>query len=359
MESDRKERFHRGLQHTVASLREQISQLPSYATVGGERQDAVDHVLSAISNLSNQVADAADFLPAYDQRTYSDVVKELREQLKETMATFTPKARFQFKKRASDASATSAAKPDARKLNPVANIIASIGDDDSASLAKPADHKDIAGPLLKSSDDQPTARPIAVKRNDDDITIADRRRAHIKLPASVVVSRSTPAVGTLTNLERCVVDMSGATTTGAPFASLMLKDLTGSAIAAGHVDGPVHVSGVKDSVVMVAARQVRIHDCKDVVFYLHCVSRPIIEDSKSVRFAEAPKAYLTEKEKGERNLWDQVDDFNWLKRTPSPNWSLLPESDVIPDDVWKQALAGGVGVDIDVTLQSLRVGKGA
>jgi hypothetical protein len=68
---------------------------------------------------------------------------------------------------------------------------------------------------------------------------------------------------------------------------------------------------------------------------------------------------LSDKEKGERNLWDQVDDFNWLKRTPSPNWSMLPESEVIPDDVWKQALAGGLGVDIDVTLQSLGIGKAA
>lgn len=28
--------------------------------------------------------------------------------------------------------------------------------------------------------------------------------------------------------------------------------------------------------------------------------------------------------RGERNLWDQVQDFNWLRAEPSPHWSVLP-----------------------------------
>ena len=27
------------------------------------------------------------------------------------------------------------------------------------------------------------------------------------------------------------------------------------------------------------------------------------------------------------NQWDQVDDFNWLKATASPNWCVLPENE--------------------------------
>lgn len=68
---------------------------------------------------------------------------------------------------------------------------------------------------------------------------------------------------------------------------------------------------------------------------------------------------LTDKEKGETNMFNQVDDFKWLKTTASPNWSLLPESEAIPGDVWKKALAGGPGVVIDDTLRTLHVGKGA
>jgi hypothetical protein len=67
---------------------------------------------------------------------------------------------------------------------------------------------------------------------------------------------------------------------------------------------------------------------------------------------------LTDKEKTEANLYDQVDDFKWLKTFSSPNWSLLPESEVVPDAVWKTALAGEPNVLIDTTLQSLGVKKG-
>lgn len=67
---------------------------------------------------------------------------------------------------------------------------------------------------------------------------------------------------------------------------------------------------------------------------------------------------LTDKEKTGANLYDQVDDFKWLKTFSSPNWSLLPESEVVPDDVWKTALAGEPEVLIDTTLRSLGVKKG-
>lgn len=66
---------------------------------------------------------------------------------------------------------------------------------------------------------------------------------------------------------------------------------------------------------------------------------------------------LTDKEKTEANLYDQVDDFKWLKTFSSPNWSLLPDEQVVPDDVWKKALDGKPGTLIDDTLRMLGVGK--
>lgn len=40
---------------------------------GGERNDAVDHCLAGIDRLSHEVKDASSYIPAYDQRTYSQV----------------------------------------------------------------------------------------------------------------------------------------------------------------------------------------------------------------------------------------------------------------------------------------------
>lgn len=50
-----------------------MGQLENFSLIGGERQDAIDHCLAGITRLSNEVADATGFIPAYDQRTYSQV----------------------------------------------------------------------------------------------------------------------------------------------------------------------------------------------------------------------------------------------------------------------------------------------
>lgn len=72
----------------------------------------------------------------------------------------------------------------------------------------------------------------------------------------------------------------------------MLQDINGSLIIAGSVAGAAHLTGVRDSVVVVSSRQVRMHDCKNVDVYLLCASRPIIEDCSAVRFAPFPECYV-------------------------------------------------------------------
>lgn len=58
---------------SFAALQEQMERLNSLATGGGERNDAVDHCLAGIDRLSHEVKDASSYIPAYDQRTYSEV----------------------------------------------------------------------------------------------------------------------------------------------------------------------------------------------------------------------------------------------------------------------------------------------
>lgn len=121
------------------------------------------------------------------------------------------------------------------------------------------------------------------------IAISRQKGLHIILPSTA--SRATSS-GNLTDLDRCIVDMTIPTSTGAPFAGLALKNIKHSLIIAGHVAGPAHITGIEDSVVVVAARQVRMHDCKNVHVYLHCSSHPIIEDCSAVEFAPLPEYYV-------------------------------------------------------------------
>lgn len=122
------------------------------------------------------------------------------------------------------------------------------------------------------------------------VNISSHKGLHIILPSSA--SRAT-ASGSLTRLSRCIVDMSEPTSKGAPFAGLALQNIKSSLIIAGHVAGAAHITGVEDSILVVASRQVRMHDCKNVDIYLHCASRPIIEDCQDVRFAPIPECHVS------------------------------------------------------------------
>lgn len=50
-----------------------MDKLADTSLIGGERADATDHCLAGIARLSNEVKDAASYIPTYDQRIYAEV----------------------------------------------------------------------------------------------------------------------------------------------------------------------------------------------------------------------------------------------------------------------------------------------
>jgi tubulin-specific chaperone C len=64
---------------------------------------------------------------------------------------------------------------------------------------------------------------------------------------------------------------------------------------------------------------------------------------------------MTETEESKENQWDQVDDFKWLKTDPSPNWSILPEINRVPEEVWTKSVPGEPGVGLDDILKKVGV----
>lgn len=120
------------------------------------------------------------------------------------------------------------------------------------------------------------------------VSVSGHRGIHIVLPAAA--SKATSA-GAIQDIQGCIIDMS-TPASEVPFAGLALTNLGTSIVVTGSVSGPVHVTGVSDSILVVASRQVRIHECKNVDMYLHCTSHPIIEDCKGMRFAPIPECYV-------------------------------------------------------------------
>ena len=169
-------------------------------------------------------------------------------------------------------------------------------------------------------------------------------------------------------------------------------------------------------VLAVSSRQVRMHECKNCTVYLRCSSRPIIEDCTGIKFAPLPAIHVsppklkpprtplqhpfliqegyieidsaihfppppphpatlsllfykkspktntstpqdlpTPNESVHPNLWNQIDDFKWLKAEPSPNWSIQPTEDLVPGETWQQVISGNSRGKLDDLLSATKV----
>ncbi|KAI9777698.1 MAG: hypothetical protein M1839_008617 [Geoglossum umbratile] len=357
-----KERFFRYFQLEVAALQEQMDKIADFSLVGGERADATDHCLAGIARLANEVKDASQYLPAYDQRTYSETIKALSERFQETRATFQPRARFSFRATRKNPPAISLG--DAAEIASVQRLQAPSYQSGSSSAQTPS----VTIPSTVPSSNEPRdsgdlsdsdhliPQNVAIRKpslsESTTVQISNLIDVHIILPSSA--SAATPS-GLLTNLNRCVVDMSVSTATGKPFAGLALKNIRDSLIVCGHVDGPIHITGIENSAIVVACRQFRMHDCKEVDVYLLCASRPIIEDCSDIRFSPLPESYMLKSEQPIENQWDKVDDFKWLKAEHSPNWGILPPEKRITLRVWRDVVPGGAGIALgDILKETIR-----
>ncbi|KAF2198170.1 TBCC-domain-containing protein [Delitschia confertaspora ATCC 74209] len=364
-----KERFHRYFQHEVSALHEQIEALSETKTSGG-RNEAIDQSLIGIERLSHEVKDASSYIPAYDQRTYAEAIKGLSEKLQTIRNTFDPPKKFQFKSARKQKEGLSVSpftvkqnvkkeapeEAEGDKANTASNPLADAGSAvwTATSLAQPtpddppSEHKfqnfkvfHVQKPI--DSDDKSSTNPYA---NSTTITISQKSNTYITLfPSSTPTSSS----GTISNLFHCVVDVTPSSST-APFATLILKSVKDSLIITGPVSGPIHITGLEKCVLVLVCRQFRMHDCKNVDVYLHCASRPIIEDCEGIRFAPLPETYVTPSSSPPLNHWNEIDDFKWLKAEPSPHFRLLVESERIKEEVWKAVVEKGESAGVEEVL---------
>lgn len=204
---------------------------------------------------------------------------------------FAPKSRFAFKvkKNSSALSLTDVAAAVGLTSSSEDESTKSAGHDDSKSKLDNAH-----GPSRNYNAEISGATDLVRApsfRQANSISLSEHEGLHIILPPSAAHATSS---GSLTDLKRCIVDMSTPTVNGKPFAGLALKDIANSLIVAGQVAGAAHMTNLQNSIVVVSSRQVRMHDCKNVDVYLSCMSRPIIEDCKDIRFAPLPDCYVSQ-----------------------------------------------------------------
>eukprot|EP00756_Hemistasia_phaeocysticola_P052479 Hpha_TRINITY_DN27720_c0_g1::TRINITY_DN27720_c0_g1_i1::g.157161::m.157161 len=117
-----------------------------------------------------------------------------------------------------------------------------------------------------------------------------------------------------------------------PSPSMFLSDLRDCEVFIRPVDGSVFVERCEGCTLVIAARQLRVHNTKGCSFYLHCGSQPIIEDCADCGFAPftwewegRDEVFASTTLAGHKNKWAQVNDFKWIRLQQSPNWHIIPE----------------------------------
>ncbi|CAI4220278.1 unnamed protein product, partial [Parascedosporium putredinis] len=213
-------------------------------------------------------------------------IRGLTEKLDREVDKVVPRHRFRFKARPKDSASAPA---EDRRRN--VGVLASYPETEGASAApskedEPAANEKDYNRELKAPNGSNIRRPSFSAAKT--ISLTEHKNLHVVLPKSA--SRAA-TYADLTNLENCIVDMSVPASGETTFLGLALKNLRRCIIITGNVDGPVHITGISDSILVVASRQMRIHECRNVDFYLHCSSHPIVEDCAKVRFAPIPDCY--------------------------------------------------------------------
>ena len=236
-------------------------------------------------------------------------IKGLHEKLDVTRRALAPRTKFAFKstlrKNNSAISLSDAAELALQQRATLFRSPQDVSPKDSPYVPTP---NKIASPPIKSVNDLPILSgdgSISREQDEEDqmksqirkmsftasssVEITSHNGIHIILPSAAAHATSS---GSLTNLQRCIVDMSMPTGTGCNFATLTIKNVLQSLLICGNVSGAAYVTGVHESIIVVAARQFRMHECSNCTVYLHASSKPIIEDCHGIRFAPLPAPYV-------------------------------------------------------------------
>ncbi|KAF3307932.1 hypothetical protein TWF173_002052 [Orbilia oligospora] len=326
---DLKPIFHKSFNESILSLSSKISNLTSVRS--SQQQTAISDVLSKISGLTLELKDASNYLPAYDQKVYSEQLKAVTEELNVARKSVAPRSKFSFKNRRTGSSTASASS------------------DTTPAISTPREPASI--PSSSS-----TSTSASTSSNLQTISLTSLTSTHTTPPPPTPQS----TILSLSSLTSCIITPPPPPSSSSNyFTTTSINTIKSSILILPKITGPAHLTSLKNSVLVISCHQFRLHDSSDLDVYLRCRSRPIIERCKGIRVSFLPEVLKTvldssqEDDEVEEDRWNQIDDFNWLKEgRPSPNWRVLEEEEKIGREMWEKVLEDNSGVG-DVGISGL------
>ncbi|KAF3791192.1 Tubulin-folding cofactor C [Nymphaea thermarum] len=287
-------------ERSIRSKLDDFRSVPSPPDEVDRLKPLLEGIAVAIEDLEKLLAENSYFLPSYDVRSTQKTIAELKERVESTKAQLLPRKKFSFGNKLGKT----------EKKPVTAGVGDTISRDASGSPAS-ADANQVEGlgfaaretPGFRNVEGNVLVKDLGDSR-DGDFAISDLKDSEVYLKGC---SRA-----------------------------VFVHRLRDCRVFIGPVMGSVLIEDVEDCLFVVAAHQIRIHEAKRTDFCVRVRSKPIIEFCSGVRFAPYAFSYngiendLKEAGLGEETEnWKNVEDFRWLRATPSPNWCIFPEEERI------------------------------
>ncbi|KAI1292709.1 hypothetical protein EDD11_008709 [Mortierella claussenii] len=269
---------------------------------------SIDSLVQRIHALEKTVTEKISILPPYDARMCMEAIKYMCEQLNLLRTKLVPKAKFSFKSRKAAASSTA-----------------------TSPASSPA-----STPRLGS----PQPKPTSAVDQDLFMKFENRTGEHLFI-GSLPVPTSEEGVAiakdvSLTNLTDCTVNL----VHNIPLGAVHIRNLKNCTLVIPPVSGSILLHDCEGCTLIGACHQSRMHSSSNMNIYLHVTSEPIIEDCTNMRFApfildlpaqELDRLFEIAQLARDKNFYDKVKDFNWLRQQQSPNWRLLDSAEIEKD----------------------------
>ncbi|ANB14781.1 hypothetical protein AWJ20_2388 [Sugiyamaella lignohabitans] len=268
-------------------------------------------ILEDISKLTAECRNVRHHLPQHDQKLYSDELQRLTDlaekNSKESKPRFSFRRNKETSKPASDTIPISETQTTANQhsdtIDPAPVPATDVGG--FASTAGGAGPATGTGPGAVSSSGSSNVTVLDSNNGPEIVTHYDQ---------FITMSSDNGPILQLSNVRNSIIILKRT------FNSANLNNITSSIIFLPSVHGPIHASNVTNSLVIANCHQFRIHQSSDLRIYLSCASkRPIIEHCLRLGFGQYPSDLVSATD-SPVTAWTGVDDFNWIRKTPSVNW---------------------------------------
>ena len=254
-----------------------------------EKKEELENITSKIKLYREQFYNVMEFLPGYDKLQYSKNYDEELEKVNNLKNKLFPKKKFAFSK-------------------------ANKKQNENLKEKKEIENKE-------------PVKEIKESETETDLIIKDLNNYTKKYEKEEIKGKNNILIENINNCNIYLLH---------DFKACYINNCVSCNIYLGCICGGTHITNCINSKIYLISHQLRIHQTTNSNFYVLTNSNPIIEHSKDNIFHPLKIKYdgfeNNLKISGidiNKNNWDQVQDFQWLKKDKSPNFQTDETNELI------------------------------